>query len=198
MKKTIVELKRDSRMLDSLMDMLSEAAYKDDKPIFDALVAAWRQGHRADNPLEQALLRSLYKRVTVPGIGNARIDVPHAAMAHMIRAMYPGVGGEAKADLALDMDALPDEVCIMNPDEDNIEAINLAIRILSALDANKDKAANITKSLHICYAHGPMGDCQTCPYYDDYGDCQSRSRAKDIVDLLTQVYLQGGDTNVQT
>ncbi len=101
-------------------------------------------------------------------------------------------------DLALDMDALPDEVCIMNPDEDNIEAINLAIRILSALDANKDKAANITKSLHICYAHGPMGDCQTCPYYDDYGDCQSRSRAKDIVDLLTQVYLQGGDTNDQT
>lgn len=96
-KKSIAQLKRDSRMLDSLMGMLSEAAYKDDKPIFEALVAAWRQGHRADNPLEQALLRGQYKDVTVPGIGNARIDVPHAAMAHMIRAMYPGVGGGREA-----------------------------------------------------------------------------------------------------
>lgn len=47
MKKSIAELKQDSRMLDSLMDMLSKAAYKDDKPVLDALTAAWRQGHRA-------------------------------------------------------------------------------------------------------------------------------------------------------
>lgn len=103
MKKTIVELKRDSRMLDSrmldsLMDMLSEAAYKDDKPIFDALVAAWRQGHRADDPLEQALLRDQYKHATNPCcVGNARTEITYAAMAHMIRAMYPGVGGGREA-----------------------------------------------------------------------------------------------------
>ena len=36
-KKSIAELKRDSQMLDSLMDMISEATYKNDKPIFEAL-----------------------------------------------------------------------------------------------------------------------------------------------------------------
>ena len=95
MKKSIAQLKRDSQMLDSLIGMLSEAAYKDDKPIFEALVTAWRQGHRADNPLDQALLRAQYKSATVPLIiGNSKIEIVHAAMAHMIRAMYPGVGGE--------------------------------------------------------------------------------------------------------
>lgn len=93
-KKTISDLKRDSRTLDSLMDMLSKAAHKDDKPILDALVAAWRQGHRASTPLEQALLRDLYKSATTPPIiRSEKIEFTHAAMAHMIRAMYPEVGG---------------------------------------------------------------------------------------------------------
>lgn len=96
-KKSIYELKRDSKMLDSLMDMISEATYKEDKPIFEALMAAWRQGHRADDPLEQALLRDQYKHVTNPScIGNARTEITHAAMAHMIRAMYPEVGKEGE------------------------------------------------------------------------------------------------------
>lgn len=89
MKKSIAELKQDSRMLDSLMDMLSKAAYKDDKPVLDALTAAWRQGHRASAPLEQALLRDLHKRVSRPFSGNARAEITYAAMAHMIRAICP-------------------------------------------------------------------------------------------------------------
>lgn len=89
MKKSIAELKQDSRMLDSLMDMLSKAAYKDDKPILDALMVAWRQGHRADSLLEKALLRDLYKRVSCPISGNAKTEITYAAMAHMIRAICP-------------------------------------------------------------------------------------------------------------
>lgn len=95
MNKTFAELKQDSQMLDSLMDMISEATYKDDKPIFEALVAAWRRGHWADNPLERALLRDQYKHVTNPVcVGNARTEITYAAMAHMIQAMYPEVGEE--------------------------------------------------------------------------------------------------------
>lgn len=98
MKKSIAQLKRDSRMLDSLMGMIAEATYRSDKHTFTALVDAWRQGHRANDPLEQALLRGVYKEATIRCIGDTRIDVPHAAMAHMIREMYPEVtaGEEAK------------------------------------------------------------------------------------------------------
>lgn len=99
MKKSIAQLKRGGRMLDSLMDMISEVTYKNDKPIFGALVAAWRQGHRADNPLEQALLRGQYKiAITHPIIGSSKAEIIYAAMAHMIRAVYPGVEEEAKTD----------------------------------------------------------------------------------------------------
>ena len=82
-------------MLDSLMDMIYEATYKNDKPIFEALVSAWRQGHRADNPLERELLRGQYKSAITPAIiGSSKAEIVYAAMAHMIRAVCPEVGEE--------------------------------------------------------------------------------------------------------
>jgi len=97
-------------------------------------------------------------------------------------------------DLADELNGLIDESCIcFEPQEDQVEAIYLATRILSALDANKAKAENIVQAVRICYAPGPLEKCQKCPYYDD--DCQSygSKQDKDIVDLLMQVYSQGGD-----
>lgn len=55
------------------------------------------------------------------------------------------------------------------------------------------EALRAARAVRICYAPGPLEKCQKCPYYDD--DCQSygSKQDKDIVDLLMQVYSQGGD-----
>lgn len=76
------------------------------------------------------------------------------------------------------------------------EAIYLAARILSALDANEDKASNIIKAMRICNDLESVEDCQKCPYH---GDCQNHGSQldKDIVALLTLAYLQGGDSDEQ-
>lgn len=55
-------------------------------------------------------------------------------------------------DLALEMGDPPDDTCITNPDEDNIEAINLAIGILSVLDANKLRQRPLQR---LCISAGP-------------------------------------------
>lgn len=102
-------------------------------------------------------------------------------------------------DLALEMGDPPDDACITNPDDDNIEAINLAIRILSALDDGKDTAASIISALHLCYWPGKWQDtCPECPYY--HYDDPSRKKCEkrlghDIEAFLRAAYLQGGDSD---
>lgn len=65
-------------------------------------------------------------------------------------------------DLADELNGLIDESCIcFEPQEDQVEAIYLATRILSALDANKAKAENIVQAVRICYAPGPWKNAKS-------------------------------------
>ena len=73
------------------------------------------------------------------------------------------------------------------------EALQLAISVLEALERNRAKAAKIITAERICYAPYPLQDCKKCPYCGDYGCCQNRSMDKEIVEILTQAYLQGDD-----
>lgn len=108
-KKSIAQLKRDSKMLDQILGIVADMVHEDDRPMFDAILTYWRNGWKTMTPIER---------------------------------------------VALD-------------------------------DRRRD--------WRICYAPGPLEKCQKCPYYDD--DCQSygSKQDKDIVDLLMQVYSQGGD-----
>lgn len=98
-------------------------------------------------------------------------------------------------DLALEMGDPPDDTCITNPDEDNIEAINLAIGILSVLDANKAKATAVATALHIC-GTPKVGCPPICPY-SNVGDKCISSLELDAELLLTLAYLQGGGSDDQ-
>ena len=73
------------------------------------------------------------------------------------------------------------------------KALQLAISVLEALERNRAKAAKIITAERICYAPYPLQDCKKCPYCGDYGCCQNRSMDKEIVEILTQAYLQGDD-----
>lgn len=94
-----------------------------------------------------------------------------------------------------DAESCGDPLAVAGIYQHDAEAIQTAITVLEGLERNKDKAANIIKAMRICYAPGPLEKCQKCPYCDD--DCQSHGskQDKDIVDLIMQVYLQGGETN---
>lgn len=88
----------------------------------------------------------------------------------------------------------PDEDCgLSNPFTSDVEAIRLAVDILTTLEANRAKAEAIITSSKICRG-AIFKDCQSCPYYRDCkGGVESGHQMElDTERLLELAYLQGG------
>lgn len=78
MKKSIAQLKRDSRMLDQILAILARKSYDSDRPMFEAVAQLWRDGGRATSQLECAALneyRQKWRQGAYPDNLNARREI---------------------------------------------------------------------------------------------------------------------------
>lgn len=56
MKKTFAELKRGSKMLSAIMDVIIAQAYESERPMLAAVWDYWRRGQQAKSPIECAAM----------------------------------------------------------------------------------------------------------------------------------------------
>lgn len=55
-KKSIAQLKRDSKMLDQILGIVADMVHEDDRPMFDAILTYWRMGWRSTSIIEHVAL----------------------------------------------------------------------------------------------------------------------------------------------
>ena len=55
-KKSIAQLKRDSKMLDQILGIVADMVHEDDRPMFDAILTYWRNGWKTMTPIERVAL----------------------------------------------------------------------------------------------------------------------------------------------
>lgn len=94
---------------------------------------------------------------------------------------------------AQDAESCGDPIAVAEIYQHDAEALRAARAVLEGLEHHRAKAADVARAIRICRGEILSDDCGECPYYED--DCQSygSKQDKDIVDLLMQVYSQGGD-----
>ena len=99
-------------------------------------------------------------------------------------------------DLSEQLLDMPDEVLedgiLTDPRYAKTKALELAVRVLTALEDNRAKAENIITSYKNCYTR-PMR-CEGCIYNIEVCLFQ---RDLDAEHLLEQLYPQGGDDDVE-
>lgn len=83
---------------------------------------------------------------------------------------------------------------LFDPPQEDLDAMELAVRILTTLEANRAKAEAIITSYKNCVA-GHLEDCEGCPYHMQ--GCTFKME-QDAERLLELAYLQGGTTNDET
>jgi hypothetical protein len=94
-------LRRDSKMLGQVLDVVADMVYQDSRPMFDAIVAYWRRGKRAVTPIEIAALngyREICRQGANPNNLNSRREIVSRVLLLMLEDVHPEAGKEAEAD----------------------------------------------------------------------------------------------------
>lgn len=98
-KKSIAQLKRDSKMLDQILGIVADMVHEDDRPMFDAILTYWRQGRRADSPIERIALddyrKECHYRVRPNNLDGRREIICRVALL-LLEDVYPETQKEAK------------------------------------------------------------------------------------------------------
>lgn len=101
MKKSIAQLKRDSRMLDQILTVIADKVYAGDQPMFKAVVQLWRDGQRAKSQLERAALDDCRRDWRIgAGLGNlnkVRATVSQVGLL-MLEDVHPEIKEEAQTN----------------------------------------------------------------------------------------------------
>lgn len=97
MKKSIAQLKRDSRMLDQILATLARKSYDSDRPMFEAVVQLWRNGERARSQLERIALdgcRQKWQWDVSPNNLNDRREIICRVGLLMLEDVHPDCAAE--------------------------------------------------------------------------------------------------------
>lgn len=101
MKKSIAQLKRDSRMLDQILDIIAGKVYEGDRPMFDAVLSYRQSGRLAETPVEIAALDEYRERWifrAAPGRFNTGTEIASAVALLLLQGVHP----EAKKEVGTD------------------------------------------------------------------------------------------------
>lgn len=98
-KKSIAQLKRDSKMLDQILGIVADMAHEDERPIFDAILTYWRNGWKTMTPIERVALDN-YRRdwrvgAELGNLNKVRATVSRVALL-MLEDVYPEIKEEAE------------------------------------------------------------------------------------------------------
>lgn len=97
MKKSIAQLKRDSRMLDQILTTLARKAYDSNRPMFEAVVQLWRDGQHAKSQLERVALddcRQNWQWGVSPNNLNSRREIICRVGLLMLEDVHPDCAAE--------------------------------------------------------------------------------------------------------
>lgn len=97
MKKSIAQLKRDSKMLDQVLAVIADMMYKSSRPMFKAVLDYWREGWKAQTIIECAALDS-YRQECREGANpnnlNSRREIVSRVVLLMLEDVYPEIKEE--------------------------------------------------------------------------------------------------------
>lgn len=92
MKKSIAQLKRDSRMLDRILAVIADKMYAGDRPMFEAVAQLWCNGERARSQLERIALddcRQKWQWGVSPNNLNSRREIICRVGLLMLEDVHP-------------------------------------------------------------------------------------------------------------
>lgn len=101
MKKSIAQLKRDSRMLDQILDIIAGKVYEGDRPMFDAVLSYRQSGRQAETLVEIAALneyRRSCRRDANPNNLNDRREIVGRVTLLLLADVHPETKKEVKTD----------------------------------------------------------------------------------------------------
>ncbi len=85
-------LRRDSKMLGQVLDVVADMVHQDSRPMFDAIVAYWRRGKRAVTPIEIAALNG-YREICCQGANpnnlNSRREIVSRVALLLLQDVHP-------------------------------------------------------------------------------------------------------------
>ncbi len=85
-------LRRGSKMLDQILDVVADMVYRDSRPMFDAIVAYWRRGKQAVTPIEIAALngyREICRQSANPNNLNSRREIVSRVALLLLQDVHP-------------------------------------------------------------------------------------------------------------
>lgn len=92
-------LRRDSKMLELILSAVAATAYESERSMLDAIMAYWRQGRRADSPIERIALddyrKECHYRVRPNNLDGRREIICRVALL-LLEDVYPETQKEAK------------------------------------------------------------------------------------------------------
>ena len=95
-------LRRDSKMLEQILEAVAATAYESERSMLDAIMAYWRRGEQAQTPIECIALDDYRKEClwhVRPGNIDSRKEIISQAALMMLEDVYPEAAGkEAKTD----------------------------------------------------------------------------------------------------
>lgn len=97
MKKSIAQLKRDSRMLDRILAVIADKMYAGDRPMFEAVAQLWCNGERARSQLERIALddcRQKWQWGVSPNNLNAQREIVSRVGLLMLEDVHPDCAAE--------------------------------------------------------------------------------------------------------
>lgn len=101
MKKSIAQLKRDSRMLDQILGIIAGKVYECDRPMFDAVLSYRQSGRLAETPVEIAALneyRRSWRRDANPNNLNDRREIVGRVALLLLADVHPEAREERKTN----------------------------------------------------------------------------------------------------
>ncbi len=100
-KKSIAQLKRDSKMLDQILGIVADMVHEDDRPMFDAILTYWRNGWKTMTPIERVALDDRRRDWRIgAGLGNlnkVRATVSQVGLL-MLEDVHPEIKEEAQTN----------------------------------------------------------------------------------------------------